>query len=115
LPKVIDVAAIRERLGQMFFGRACSQQEFASRFGFSLATVQDWEHQRRRPDHAARVLLMVIAYDPLAVDAAIRAAIVPADAERARVEAPEVEVVRPSSLPFEIQKLGRKRRGVVPA
>lgn len=108
-------------MGQMFSGRACTQQEFASRFGFSLATVQDWEHERRKPDYAARLLLMVIAHDPLAVDAAIQAAIVQAAAERERVEVPdlELEVVRPSTVPFEVQhlvrKLPRKRRDAVPA
>lgn len=115
LPKVVDVAAIRARLGQAFSGRACTQQEFADRFGFSLATVQDWEHGRRKPDHAARVLLLAIAHDPLAVDAAVRTAIVQADAERERAEPAEVEVVKPSSRPFEVKKLGRKRRGCVSA
>ena len=119
LPKMIDVAGIRERLGQMFSGRACTQQEFADRFGFSLATVQDWEHGRRKPDHAARVLLLAIAHDPLAVDAAIRVAIEQAAAaeraaERAAAEAVEVEMVRPSSVPFEVvRKLPRKSRGVM--
>lgn len=117
LPKLIDVAAIRARLGRAFAGRACTQQEFADRFGFSLATVQDWEHGRRKPDHAARVLLLAIAHDPLAVDAAIRTAIVQADADRERAEPVEVEVVKPSPSPFEIQHLARiltrKRRGRV--
>jgi len=118
LPKVVDVAGIRERLGQMFSGRACTQQEFASRFGFSLATIQDWEHGRRKPDHAARVLLLAIAHDPLAVDAAIKTAIEQAAAaERAAAEAVEVEMVRPSLVPFEVvhlaRTLKRKQRGVV--
>jgi len=119
LPAIIDVAAIRERLGQMFFGRACTQQEFADRFGFSLATVQDWEHERRKPDYAARLLLMVIAHDPLAVDAAIQAAIARTAMERERVEAVEHEVVRPSTAPFEVVRiertLKRKQRGGVTA
>jgi len=115
LPKVVDVAGIRERLGQMFSGRACTQREFADRFGFSLATVQDWEHGRRKPDHAARVLLLAIAHDPLAVDAAIEAAIEQVAAERARVEL-EVEMPR-ASRPFELVRIERaskrKQRGVM--
>lgn len=112
LPTTVDVAAIRERLGQPFAGRACTQQEFASRFGFSLATVQDWEHGRRKPDHAARVLLLTIDHDPSAVDAAIGAAMGRAAAERERVEEPvvEVEMPRPSSLPFEVVRIARTLR-----
>ena len=37
--------------------------------------MRDWEQRRRKPDAAARVLLLVIAHNPAAVDAAIRAAI----------------------------------------
>lgn len=121
LPETVDVAAIRERLGQPFAGRACTQQEFADRFGFSLATVQDWEHSRRQPDHAARVLLLAIEHDPGAVDAAIQAAIERAAADHDRVVMPvvEVEMPRPSSIPFEVVRIARmlkrKQRDAVSA
>lgn len=64
VPADIDVKAIRSKLG-------LSQEAFASRFGFSLAAVRDWEQHRRQPEQAARVLLLVIAQNPAAVDAAL--------------------------------------------
>ena len=66
VPDTVDVKAIRAGLG-------LSQQEFALRFGFSLAAVRDWEQRRRQPDPAARVLLTVIAHEPEAVDRALAA------------------------------------------
>lgn len=74
LPATIDVAAIRHRLGHEFCGRALSQDDFARRFGFSPAAVRDWEQGRRAPNALARVLLLTIASDPAAVDAALLAA-----------------------------------------
>jgi putative transcriptional regulator len=66
VPDYIDVRSIRADLG-------LSQEAFANRFGFSLAAVSDWEQQRRTPERAARVLLLVIAQDPSAVDSALAA------------------------------------------
>lgn len=43
VPEDVDVAAIRKRLG-------FSQGDFATRFGFKLDAVQNWEQGRRRPD-----------------------------------------------------------------
>jgi putative transcriptional regulator len=56
-PDAIDVRAIRSRLG-------LSRPAFADRFGLAVAAVRDWEQGLRRPDPAARVLLMVIARSP---------------------------------------------------
>jgi putative transcriptional regulator len=67
VPENVDVRSIRTDLG-------LSQEAFANRFGFSLAAVSDWEQQRRTPDRAARVLLLVIAQDPAVVDSALAAA-----------------------------------------
>jgi putative transcriptional regulator len=67
LPERIDVAAIRKRVG-------ASQEEFAKRFGLSLAMVRDWEQKRRNPDRAARTLLLVIESNPEAVERALNAA-----------------------------------------
>ncbi len=53
----IDVRAIRERLG-------LTRPAFAQRFGLAVAAIRDWEQGLRRPDPAARVLLMVIARNP---------------------------------------------------
>ena len=67
VPPEVDVKAIRGKLG-------LSQESFARRFGFSPAAVRDWEQQRRQPEQAARVLLLVIAHDPTAVERALDAA-----------------------------------------
>lgn len=53
----IDVRAIRARLG-------LSRPAFAQRFGLAVSAIRDWEQGLRRPDPAARVLLMVIARSP---------------------------------------------------
>jgi putative transcriptional regulator len=58
------VKAVRARL-------ALSQTEFARRFGLSVGTVRDWEHGRRMPEGAARVLLRVIEREPDAVARAV--------------------------------------------
>lgn len=74
VPTVIDVAAIRRKLGLHVSGWPLSQEAFAARFGFSSAAVRDWEQGRRKPSLAARVLLLTIASNAAAVDAAIQAA-----------------------------------------
>jgi len=116
LPAGVDVAAIRKRLGQVMGGRGISQAGFAKRYGFSLAAVRAWEQGLRTPDVAARVLLLLIDFDPHLVDRVIDDAIEQAAADRARVEV-EVEMPRPSSVPLEVvrlvRKLPRKQRGVM--
>jgi putative transcriptional regulator len=64
---VIDVRSLRQTLG-------LSQSQFASRFGFTAATVRNWEQGRTKPEGAARVLLAVIAHHPEAVEDALRKA-----------------------------------------
>lgn len=59
-----DVRAIRAQLKK-------SQQEFALMIGVSVATLQNWEQGRRRPDGPARALLRVAAKDPRAVAKAL--------------------------------------------
>jgi putative transcriptional regulator len=56
-PGSIDVRALRDRL-------QLSRAAFADRFGLAITAVRDWEQGLRRPDPAARVLLMVIARNP---------------------------------------------------
>ncbi len=75
VPQAIDVAAIRDKLGRRVSAWPLSQEAFAARFGFSVAAVRDWEQGRRKPSLPARVLLLTIASNAAAVDAAIRAAI----------------------------------------
>lgn len=113
LPALVDVAAIRRRLGQLMGGQPISQAAFARRYGFSPAAVRDWEQGRRRPSVSARVLLLAIDRDPHLIDMAIEAAI----SAREGDGGPDLgmQVVRPSSAPFVVQRLGRRRRGGVAA
>jgi putative transcriptional regulator len=60
----LDVKAIRQKLGK-------SQSEFALMIGVSVATLQNWEQGRRRPEGPARALLTVAAHNPKAVEAAL--------------------------------------------
>ncbi len=59
-----DIRAIRRQLHQ-------SQAEFARMIGISVATLQNWEQGRRRPEGPARALLKIAAINPLAVAAAL--------------------------------------------
>jgi putative transcriptional regulator len=60
----VDVKGIRRRLRK-------SQSEFARMIGVSVATLQNWEQGRRRPEGPARALLKVAAANPEAVAAAL--------------------------------------------
>ena len=59
-----DVRAIRGKLEK-------SQEEFALMIGVSVATLQNWEQGRRRPEGPARALLRVAAKNPQAVAEAL--------------------------------------------
>ena len=50
---VPDVKAIRKK-------QALSQTAFATRYGLSKRTVEQWEQGRAMPDQSARILLSVI-------------------------------------------------------
>jgi putative transcriptional regulator len=63
-PHVPDIRTLRRKLG-------LSQSKFASKFGFSVRTVQEWEQGRAFPDRPARILLRVIEKSPKAVERAI--------------------------------------------
>jgi putative transcriptional regulator len=54
------------RLMCVVFARSIglSRPAFADRFGLAVSAVRDWEQGLRRPDPAARVLLMVIGRSP---------------------------------------------------
>ena len=67
IPDSIDVRAIRQRLG-------LTQQQFALQFGFSLATLRNWEQGTRVPPGSSRVLLTVIDRAPEAVRKALEEA-----------------------------------------
>ena len=60
----VDVKAIRANFGM-------SQEEFATAFGLKLASLRDWEQQRRMPRGPARTLLKIIDREPEAVRRAL--------------------------------------------
>ena len=63
-PRPVDVKALRARVGM-------TQEQFAARFGFSAATLRQWERGDRTPRGPALVLLNVIERNPGAVIAAL--------------------------------------------
>ncbi|MDO8342359.1 MAG: NadS family protein [Cellvibrio sp.] len=62
----VDVKDLRAKIGM-------SQNEFASAFGISVATLRHWERGDRTPQGPALVLLNVVAKEPQAVLRALRA------------------------------------------
>lgn len=63
-PEEVDVSKLRRRMGM-------TQEQFAARFGFSVATLRHWERGDRTPQGAALVLLNVIKHAPDVVTAAL--------------------------------------------
>ena len=61
-----DIRAIRSRLKK-------SQSEFALMIGVSVATLQNWEQGRRKPEGPARALLRIAEQNPRAVAEALGA------------------------------------------
>src|SRR5947207_15082789 len=59
-----DVKAIRAKFGM-------SQDRFAKTFALNLATLRDWEQERRMPHGTARTLLQIIDREPAAVRRAL--------------------------------------------
>lgn len=59
-----DVKAIRAKFG-------LSQEQFARAFALKLATLRDWEQERRMPHGPARTLLQIIDREPAAVRRAL--------------------------------------------
>jgi putative transcriptional regulator len=53
----VDVASIRQGLGM-------TQEEFAAAYGFTTATVRNWEQHRSEPDVGSRAFLKVIETHP---------------------------------------------------
>lgn len=64
-PQAVDVSVLRERL-------SLTQEQFAARFGFSVATLRHWERGDRSPSGASLVLLNVIDRNPTAVLQALK-------------------------------------------
>jgi putative transcriptional regulator len=59
-PYAVNVSDLRQRL-------SLTQEQFAARFGFSVATLRHWERGDRSPSGASLVLLNVIDRNPAAV------------------------------------------------
>ena len=59
-PHAIDVSGLRKRLN-------LTQEQFAARLGFWVATLRHWERGDRSPSGATLVLLSVIGRNPEAV------------------------------------------------
>ena len=59
------------KLGKRLIKAAKSAQAIAARFGILPSTLRDWEQNRRHPDGAARILLIVIDKEPDAVTRAL--------------------------------------------
>ena len=57
VPDMVDVKAIRK-------GVDMTQSEFASFYGFNIATVRSWEQGNRKPSQSSRILLKVIEKRP---------------------------------------------------
>jgi putative transcriptional regulator len=70
IPDTIDVKSIRKNL-------KLSRPAFADRFGFSSRTIQHWEQGDRRPQGAARVLLVLLQRAPKTVEEILNAPINP--------------------------------------
>jgi putative transcriptional regulator len=64
-PYVVNVSDLRQRL-------SLTQEQFAARFGFSVATLRHWERGNRSPSGASLVLLNVIDRNPTAVMQALQ-------------------------------------------
>jgi putative transcriptional regulator len=56
----LNVRSIRKKYG-------LSQEKFATLLGISVSTLRNWEHGRRKPKGAARILLHVAASHPEAI------------------------------------------------
>ncbi len=64
VPESIDVRSIRKKLG-------LTQSEFASRYGFNVAALRNWEQHRRQPERMALILLTLIDRIPDKVEEAL--------------------------------------------
>lgn len=61
-----DAKAIRAKIG-------LSQTEFAQLIGVKVATIRNWEQQRRQPTGAAAALLTIVEKEPAAALRALHA------------------------------------------
>src|SRR3982074_2896356 len=90
-----DVKAIRAKFG-------LSQDQFAKTFALNLATLRDWEQERRMPHGPARTLLRIIDREPEAV----RPALGPQAKTARRITTPAASTPKPAQR----QPAARNRR-----
>jgi putative transcriptional regulator len=90
-----DVKAIRAKFG-------LSQQRFAKTFALKLATLRDWEQERRMPHGPARTLLQIIDREPEAV----RRALGPKAKTARKIRKPPASTAKPAQR----QPAARNRR-----
>jgi putative transcriptional regulator len=64
--EVVDVKAVRGQLEM-------TQAQFADLLHIPVATIRNWEQNRRQPEGPARVLLQIVAREPKAVRRALGA------------------------------------------
>jgi putative transcriptional regulator len=62
----VDVASIRQSQGM-------TQEEFAAAYGFTTATIKNWEQHRSEPDVGSRAFLKIIATHPTVAAEAVTA------------------------------------------
>lgn len=105
VPRDVDVRALRKRLGM-------SQNLFAARFGFPLATLRHWEYGRRKPSGASLALLNVIDANPGVVLRALRAP--PLETPSAIAADPRAAcVIDPDQVTWEPMERGPAHRWII--
>lgn len=65
VPTPASLIALRKAKGM-------SRQVFAQRFGLDARTIEGWEQGRRKLGAAERILMRIIAFEPEAVERALR-------------------------------------------
>ena len=68
----LDNTPLTPRVKVLRRALALTQEEFSSRYGIPLDTLQDWEQGRSEPDRAMYAYLRVIAVMPEAVERALQ-------------------------------------------
>jgi len=61
IPPKVNVRQMRATLG-------LSQTQFATKYGFSVGSVRNWEQGAREPEGPARLLLGMIQQDPALIE-----------------------------------------------
>ena len=87
IPDKINVKSIRENLN-------LSRPAFAGRYGFSSRTLQHWEQGDRKPQGAARVLLLLLQREPETIEKILNPDIKVKSTKHATLSAHSVSSIR---------------------